>query len=84
VVPHQDLEAVVGEIAGRLAKKPVLALAAAKQALRRSLSADLEEMLDLEVRTQSEALRSADALEGARAFLEKREPRFGAGPAGVN
>ena len=84
VVPHEDLDAEVGEIAARLAKKPALALAAAKQALRRSLSADLEEMLEFEVRAQNEALRSADALEGARAFLEKREPRFGAGPEGVN
>jgi len=84
VVPHEDLEAAVAEVAGRLAKKPALALALAKEALRRSLSADLEEMLDFEVRAQGEAFRSADALEGTRAFVEKREPRFGAGSEGVN
>jgi len=84
VVPHEDLEAAVAEVAGRLAKKPALALALAKEALRRSLSAELEEMLDFEVRAQNEAFRSADALEGTRAFVEKREPRFGARSEGVD
>ena len=84
VVPHEDLEAAVGEVAGRLAKKPALALALAKEALRKSLSADLEEMLDFEVRAQDEAFRSADALEGTRAFVERREPRFGESSDGVN
>ncbi len=77
VVPHADLEDTVRELAGRLAAKPALALALAKEALRRSLSADLDEMLDFEVRAQDEAFRSADALEGTRAFMEKRAPHFG-------
>ncbi len=79
VVPHDDLEGTVRDLAARLAAKPVLPLALAKEALRRSLSAGLEEMLDFEVRAQDEAFRSADALEGTRAFVEKREPRFGGG-----
>ena len=78
VVPHAELEDTVREIAGRLAAKPALALALAKEALRRSLSADLDEMLDFEVRAQDEAFRSRDALEGTRAFMEKRAPNFGA------
>ena len=82
VVPHAELEDTVREIAGRLAAKPALALALAKQALRRSLSAELDEMLDFEVQAQEEAFRSADALEGTRAFVEKREPRFGRGSEG--
>lgn len=79
VVPHDDLEDTVSDLAARLAAKPALPLALAKQALRRSLSVDLDEMLDFEVRAQDEAFRSADALEGTRAFVEKREPRFGGG-----
>ncbi len=79
VVPHDDLEDTVSDLAARLAAKPTLPLALAKQALRRSMSADLDEMLDFEVRAQDEAFRSADALEGTRAFVEKREPRFGGG-----
>jgi 2-(1,2-epoxy-1,2-dihydrophenyl)acetyl-CoA isomerase len=79
VVPHDELEAAVDELARRLAAKPPLALALAKEALRRSLSSTLGEMLDFEVTAQDRAFRSADALEGTRAFVEKREPRFGAG-----
>ncbi|MDP2483174.1 MAG: enoyl-CoA hydratase [Candidatus Palauibacterales bacterium] len=79
VVPHADLEDAVREVAGRLAAKPALALSLAKEALRRSLSASLDEMLDFEVRAQDAAFRSSDALEGTRAFVEKREPRFGRG-----
>lgn len=83
VVPHDELEAEVQEVARRLARKPALALALAKEALRHSLSAGLDEMLDFEVQAQKRAFRSADALEGTRAFVEKREPRFGeAGEAG--
>ncbi len=78
VVPHAELEDTVRDVAGRLAAKPALALALAKEALRRSLSADLDEMLDFEVRAQDEAFRSPDALEGTRAFMEKRAPNFGA------
>ena len=81
VVPHDELEHEVREMASRLATKPALALALAKEALRSSLSAGLEEMLDFEVRAQDEAFRSADALEGTRAFVEKRTPHFG-GDAG--
>ena len=78
VVPHGELEDTVREMATRLAAKPALALALAKEALRRSLSSDLDEMLDFEVRAQDEAFRSRDALEGTRAFMQKRAPRFGA------
>lgn len=79
VVPHEELETRVRDLALRLAAKPRLALALAKESLRRSSSASLEEMLDFEVRAQDEAFRSPDALEGTRAFVEKREPRFGHG-----
>lgn len=77
VVPHDELESSVRDLALRLAAKPALPLALAKEALRRSLSASLEEMLDFEVRAQDEAFRSPDALEGTRAFVQKREPGFG-------
>jgi 2-(1,2-epoxy-1,2-dihydrophenyl)acetyl-CoA isomerase len=79
VVPHDELEAATLEWAGRLAAKPPLALALAKQALQRCFSATLDEMLDYEAEAQDRCFRSADALEGTRAFVEKRPPRFGVG-----
>lgn len=80
VVPHDELEDAVREMALSLAAKPALPLALAKEALRHSLSASLDEMLDFEVRSQDEAFRSADAREGTLAFVQKRPPLFGRGP----
>jgi enoyl-CoA hydratase/carnithine racemase len=82
VVPHERLAAEVDEVARRLADKPSLPIRLAKEALRRSWGADLEEMLDYEVRAQDECFRSPDALEGVRAFVQKRPPRFGGGASG--
>ena len=84
VVPHDDLDETVRDLASRLAAKPALPLALAKEALCRSLSAEMDEMLDFEVQAQDQAFRSADALEGTRAFVEKREPQFGGGSGSVN
>jgi enoyl-CoA hydratase/carnithine racemase len=80
VVPHERFEAEVEELAASLAAKPRLAIRLAKEALRTSLGADLETMLDFEARAQDLCFRSADAREGVRAFLEKRPARFGAAP----
>jgi enoyl-CoA hydratase/carnithine racemase len=76
VVPAARLMDVTRELAERLAAKPALAIRLAKQAVRRSLASSLEEMLDYELEAQEACFRSADAREGTRAFLEKREPRF--------
>lgn len=81
VVPHPELYDAAREMADRLARKPPLALALAKKALRMSLDSGLEEMMDFEEMAQDSAFRSTDALEGTRAFVERREPRFGS-PAG--
>lgn len=78
VVPHDELEEAVAELASRLAGKPALPLRRAKEGLRRSLSSSLDEMLDHEVEAQMECFHSEDAREGIRAFLEKREADFGA------
>jgi 2-(1,2-epoxy-1,2-dihydrophenyl)acetyl-CoA isomerase len=77
VVPHDDLMDDVRQLAERLVARPALAVRLAKQAVRRSLAADIEEMLQYELEAQAACFRTADALEGTRAFLEKRAPRFG-------
>ncbi|MFQ5890607.1 MAG: enoyl-CoA hydratase/isomerase family protein [Gemmatimonadota bacterium] len=77
VVPHDRLMEEARALARRLARKPALSLRLAKEAIRRSASASLEEMLDFEVRAQVRCFESADAREGVRAFLEKRQPNFG-------
>jgi 2-(1,2-epoxy-1,2-dihydrophenyl)acetyl-CoA isomerase len=77
VVPHDDLMDVAREWAERLAAKPALALRYAKEAVQRSLGATVDEMLDFETAAQRDCFGSADALEGVRAFVEKRAAEFG-------
>ena len=77
VVPHEQLETSTREWAERLAAKPALPLALSKQALRIAEVATLDAMLDYEGEAQDRCFRSSDALEGTRAFIEKRVPDFG-------
>jgi 2-(1,2-epoxy-1,2-dihydrophenyl)acetyl-CoA isomerase len=77
VVPADELESAVRGLAGQIASGPMGAIADAKRTLRRSLAADLDEILEMEVSAQMRAFESSDAVEGIRAFLEKRTPRFG-------
>ncbi len=76
VVPHEDLMETARGWAERLAAKPPLPILLAKRAIQASLSSTLDEMLEYELDAQRRCFHSADALEGVRAFLEKREPRF--------
>ncbi|WP_419165489.1 enoyl-CoA hydratase/isomerase family protein [Candidatus Palauibacter sp.] len=80
VVPADELMPLAREWARRLARKPALPLRLAKEAIRRSLAASFEEMLDYETAAQRACFASDDALEGVRAFVEKRKPDFGAKP----
>jgi enoyl-CoA hydratase/carnithine racemase len=75
VEPDQLLEATQA-LAERLRDAPAIALAAAKQAVYMSQSAELEEMLRFETEAQMRCFESRDCVEGVKAFLEKREPKF--------
>jgi 2-(1,2-epoxy-1,2-dihydrophenyl)acetyl-CoA isomerase len=76
VVPADDLAAEVAALAATLAARPPLALAFTKRLLRRSLTAGLDEVLELEAQLQRASIGTADHREGIAAFLEKRAPRF--------
>jgi 2-(1,2-epoxy-1,2-dihydrophenyl)acetyl-CoA isomerase len=76
VVPHDALPEATRSLAAALAAKPPISLALAKRAIYRSDSATLDAMLDAELDAQMQCFRSDDALEGLRAFLQKRPPAF--------
>lgn len=76
VVAPEALEEATLELATRLRDASPLSIAAAKQAVYLSQSAELEEMLRYETEAQLRCFDSEDGREGIRAFLEKRPPRF--------
>lgn len=76
VVAPEELESATLELAQRLCAAPPIALAAAKQAVYMSDSANLDEMLRYETEAQVRCFESEDGHEGIRAFFEKRDPRF--------
>lgn len=78
VVPGTDLLDTARDLAGRVARSAPLAIAAIKQATRATESQGVEEAYrTLRALPGYRAmLASADALEGPRAFAEKRPPRW--------
>jgi 2-(1,2-epoxy-1,2-dihydrophenyl)acetyl-CoA isomerase len=79
VVPRDQLDATVDELAARLAASPQPSLAHIKAALNRHEQAALAAALDYEAEGQAECFASADFLEGVAAFMQKRAPIFGKG-----
>ncbi|MBN1804192.1 MAG: enoyl-CoA hydratase [Sedimentisphaerales bacterium] len=75
-VPHAELEAVTMDIAEKLAKGPPLAIQRTKRAIYDGLTMDLEANLQMIAPFLKELNLTEDHREGARAFVEKREPVF--------
>jgi 2-(1,2-epoxy-1,2-dihydrophenyl)acetyl-CoA isomerase len=76
VVPGESLREESLALAARLAAGPTRSYAGTKRQLNNWLYARMPEQLELEAQIQQEMAGSADFLEGAMAFVEKRPARF--------
>jgi 2-(1,2-epoxy-1,2-dihydrophenyl)acetyl-CoA isomerase len=76
VVPHDQLESTVYEIASRLAAGPLVSFRYIKENVNLAETADFRTLLDREAETQRRCALTLDHREGIRAFLEKRPPHF--------
>lgn len=76
VVPEEELDAAVAELAAHYAIAPTKAIALMKKMLNKSFHSDLDTMLDYEAYCQEVAGNSEDYKEGVKAFNEKRKPEF--------
>ena len=76
VVPAADLPAAAHALAERVLARGPLAIRLAKLALNASARVDLDSGLLIETLAQALCFSSEDKIEGARAFLEKRTPKF--------
>jgi enoyl-CoA hydratase len=76
VVADEEWSAALEKVVARLVAGPPLALAATKRAVNAAGLSQFEAALDREYAGQPVLLRTGDFAEGARAFVEKRRPRF--------
>jgi len=76
VVPAADLDGVASAVARELAAGAPLAQRFIKAGLDRSFEMSFEEALSYEQTAQAVLFSSADFLEGAASFLQKRDPEF--------
>lgn len=76
VVPAAELIETVNALAAELAAGPTRAYGGVKKLLHMTLNDSLEGQMERESRLITEMATSADGMEGVRAFVEKRPPRF--------
>jgi len=76
VVSDDGLVSRATEIASALSAQPTQALSATKRLVWGGIGASVEQRLAEEARTVSELSGTPDALEGLRAVIERRKPRF--------
>jgi enoyl-CoA hydratase/carnithine racemase len=76
VVPHDELPAATRELAIQLANGPPVAIRWAKRLVYQCLELDPERAFEAHSEALALVLRTEDAKEGPRAWVEKREPVF--------
>ena len=76
VVPLSQVMPTALQIADALLQNGPLAVRAAKEAILRGISMPLEDGLRFESFLQSHLLKTEDAVEGPKAFAEKRKPNY--------
>ena len=75
-VGPEELDSVVDELAGRLARAATFAIAMIKDAVNRGQDLPLDQALAVEARNFARAALSEDAVIGIVAFFQKQEPDF--------
>lgn len=76
VHPGDQLMGEAEALAQKFANGPTKAYAKAKEALNQALYPNLEAQLEFEAVGQHGLFRTSDVMEGAMAFLQKRDPAF--------
>jgi len=76
VVPADELSSRVADLAARIARHAPQAVAYAKEAIRSGSELPLADGLRLERDLSAVLMGTADRLEAAAAFRERREPNF--------
>ncbi len=76
VLPRDEVLDRAMDMAQRIAANGPLAVRAVKEAVRRSEGTSLDDALRIESEVGVPVFTSKDAVEGPRAFMEKRPPRF--------
>ena len=76
VVPHDELMPATMELAAKIANKPPISVKLAKEGIRRGLKMPVEEWKQWHSFAMRFCFSTEDHQEGAKAFVEKREPVF--------
>jgi enoyl-CoA hydratase/carnithine racemase len=74
VVPAEELDGVVADLADRIAASSSLTVAIGKDAFYRQVDVDQRQAYDLTKTVMALNAMAGDAQEGISAFLEKRDP----------
>jgi len=76
VIEHERLAEEVAKLAGRIAHGPQISYRYMKENVNLAVHSDFRSILDREAFTHIRCAGTEDHREGARAFVEKRQPQF--------